>query len=637
MTIYEKNRRSFQEIFPGWLEEVEEHAKKNKEDITIISENAYDGSTIFQVKQDERTLYLNGKYEPHKTVDKWVDSVPRISTASTFAFIGIGSGLYVSEIMKRCENQITIIVYEPSVYIFLEALKVTDFSKGIKKHKTIFLIEKYNSNLYNYVISQFMTYDRLSFFSFFIHPNYMELFPKSVLECSKYANKMTEELLVQKNTVMRYMSTFAENLLRNMRYLPFHFKARQLGGKIPNDIPAFIISAGPSLNKNIKELKKAKNKAFLIAVDTAIKPLLANGIKPDVFVIVDGLKPVSLIQAEGVSDVPLVTPFVAAHSVLDYHKGRKFFFNDGSIIPEHIYQMFGMPLEWVETGGSVANNAFSLAVLLGFQKIIFVGQDLAMTGNKTHADGTFAEKMKEEEFDIKSPNYLEVDAANGGKVITRYDLNRYRIWFEEKIKERELKHVIDATEGGALIHGTTVMTLAEAIAQECKKEVNIPEIIKNIEPCFDQENQKKAVDYLCSLPEKIEKAKLEMRKAKKEYKKLEKLCRQKRFKQQDYIKKCRQVNKLVEDINKKPEAYLMIESLRGMDFAVRSVVMDTESDVQKEGIEVACYGQYMLTHMEQCADVVRECAVTVLEELKEKPEKFYFAADTEEIMDNESD
>lgn len=637
MTIYEKNSKTFAKNFPGWLEEVEQYCEKREEELSIVVEDAYDGSRIFRIEKEGRALYLNGKYEPQKAVEKWAGGFSKISSASVYVFIGIGSGIYVKELLKHCKKKVTVIIYEPSVHIFMKALQTMDFSYEIQNFKMIFLIEEYNSDLFEYTLSQFMTYDRLSFFSFFVHPNYAELFPKSVLKCSKYANQLAASREVHKNTVIRYMGTFANNVLRNMRYLPFHCKARQLGGVIPTDIPAIIISAGPSLNKNILELKKAKNKAFFIAVDTAIKPLLNNGIIPDVFVIVDGLKPVSLIQVDGVSDVPLVTPFVAAESVLEYHKGRKFFFNDGSVIPEFIYGMCGMPFEWVESGGSVANNAFSLAVLIGFKTIIFVGQDLALTENKTHADGTFEDKMKEEKFDTNLPCFFEVESVDGGKVITRSDFDLYRLWFEEIIKSRKLDNVIDATEGGALIHGTKVMTLSEAIAKECHKEVDIKKIITGIKSCFDQEQQEKVIAYLCELPKKLENLKLEIRRAKKEYKKIEKLCRQKNFKERDYIKNCKHVNRLVEDIERKPESQLIVESLRRVDFALRSVVMDTEDDVQKEGLEVACYGQFMLTNMEQCAKVVQKCAETVMQELKDHPEKFHDVSDSEENMENEPD
>ena len=67
---------------------------------------------------------------------------------------------------------------------------------------------------------------------------------------------------------------------------------------IPREMPAIIVSAGPSLNENIEELKKAKNKAFIIAVDTAMKPLLRNGIIPDMYAIIDGTKPLELVAVE---------------------------------------------------------------------------------------------------------------------------------------------------------------------------------------------------------------------------------------------------------------------------------------------------------------------------------------------------
>lgn len=51
------------------------------------------------------------------------------------------------------------------------------------------------------------------------------------------------------------------------------------------DTTGIVVAAGPSLNKNINELKKAKGKSLIIAVDTALKPLLRAGIVPDMFLL----------------------------------------------------------------------------------------------------------------------------------------------------------------------------------------------------------------------------------------------------------------------------------------------------------------------------------------------------------------
>ena len=63
--------------------------------------------------------------------------------------------------------------------------------------------------------------------------------------------------------------------------------------------PAFIVSAGPSLDKNIDMLKEVKGRGMIMAVDTAIKPLLKKGIVPDIVASVDPHKPLELFQYRG--------------------------------------------------------------------------------------------------------------------------------------------------------------------------------------------------------------------------------------------------------------------------------------------------------------------------------------------------
>ena len=38
MTIYEKNSKAFEGVFPGWLEEVEKYAEENKEALSVQAE-----------------------------------------------------------------------------------------------------------------------------------------------------------------------------------------------------------------------------------------------------------------------------------------------------------------------------------------------------------------------------------------------------------------------------------------------------------------------------------------------------------------------------------------------------------------------------------------------------------------------
>ena len=183
-------------------------------------------------------------------------------------------------------------------------------------------------------------------------------------------------------------------------------------------------------------------------MDTAIKPLLRAGIIPDMYFIVDALKPTGLVQIEGAEKIPLVTTLNAAPEILKFHIGKKFFMMKVIVLQKNHYEK-RIAMGDVATGGSVATNVFSLLYKIGLKTIILVGQDLALTGNKSHADGTFEEKMPE----VDTTDYKWVEGNYEKKVPTSVDLYKFLTWYEKTIGEckeyvKDFR-VINATEGGS--------------------------------------------------------------------------------------------------------------------------------------------------------------------------------------------
>ncbi|GEM_PF-6524577 len=58
---------------------------------------------------------------------------------------------------------------------------------------------------------------------------------------------------------------------------------------------------------------------------------------------------------------------------------------------------------------------------------------------------------------------LPIQSVEGGIVYTTRVLNMYKEWIEKRIAKACDVEVIDATEGGAFIKGTTICTLKEII------------------------------------------------------------------------------------------------------------------------------------------------------------------------------
>ncbi len=507
--------------------------------------------------------------------------------------MGLGNSTYLEELVEKTENKLIIIVYEPSFQIFLKFLENVSVQRWMEKHLIIFWVnglKGMDNKVMRGLIQNILRYEMLTYSHRLILPNYDVLFAKEAVSFMQMIHEIVNNGLVQYATRMRFSSISMKNLLDNIKYLCNGYKTTQLVNVIPQDIPGIVVAAGPSLSKNIQELKRAKGKAFIIAVDTAIKPLLAKGIIPDMFAIVDGKKPLDLIHKDEAKNIPLVSDINANSEILNYHTGMKFFYNQGYAIVERILIKADRQFGGVDTGGSVATNAFSLLYKMGLMRIILVGQDLAFTDNKSHADGTFKTKMEEED----TKGFIMVEGNVEKEVPTTATLKFYLDWYDKYIagiKENEENfRVINATEGGAKIKNTEIMTLHEAIEQECTKEVDIQECLKKLPPMLDEKSKEWAENYLDGISDDFFALAKYAQDAKKLYRKLDRICNKKNLDSKEYISILKKIKKAINKIEGNDMYELINESLVNAHYIILAEQFLHEDSVQEEGKEMARKG-----------------------------------------------
>jgi len=132
---------------------------------------------------------------------------------------------------------------------------------------------------------------------------------------------------------------------------------------------AILVAAGPDLPEHIEFLRAMRPKAVIIAVNNALKPLLAAGVHPH-FVVANDTSVATAQSWEGLprlADVALV-----AHCLTEL--GRDVFpttFLFGTYRPEQFGQRPSLRLH-----GSVITTAFSLAQHMGVAQCILVGVQL---------------------------------------------------------------------------------------------------------------------------------------------------------------------------------------------------------------------------------------------------------------------
>ncbi len=239
------------------------------------------------------------------------------------------------------------------------------------------------------------------------------------------------------------------------------------------DKPALIISTGPSLNKQLALIEQYKDHFVTIAVDPAVPILQQWGIVPDFVLTIDPRKRPYWEQDALDARTTFVVEVGACPDGAWSHADHYLMTAGHS----HVYALLkklGAEVAWIETGGSVSSNGFSLAMHLGCNPIVLVGQDLAWTEGKDHADG-YTSQYSQEALKKRHDRGYDIVGYGGQLVRTEPQLLFYKSWFEQKIQQNPHKTVINATEGGAIIEGA----LAQSFRSVCTDVQKMGVVEKN--------------------------------------------------------------------------------------------------------------------------------------------------------------
>lgn len=493
-TIKEKNIAAIKERYPQIAETVN---RKVVSRIEVGIDSTYDKKVLYAIKQDE-TFQLDTLYNTDEFLCLWYDNLPKIYYKTKILLYGFGNGMFARKILNETPEDVTIIIYEPSACILKTVVEEFDVHDIFENKRVTFLLTDAMTMMKQEYFYKLLDYADIENFIMKPYLNYNRLFEEEYLEYMDILQVVCSSINSAQDVIGRYGKIYYENTFSNFRFFIEGKSIKSLYDLLPKDVPAIVVAAGPSLDKNVLQLKKARGKAFIIAVDTALRPLIRNGIVPDICISIDGKKVAKHFSEDAANDIPLICYLYSHKEILKNHRAQKFFINDLNHHIQHFLSEREIVLPIVASGGSVANDAFSIAKMLGFQTIILVGQDLALTDNKSHADATVVGELKwtADRFS----NLLEVEGIDGKPILTKPEYKLYCKWFEEQIVRYPELKVIDATEGGALIHGTSIMTLSDAIKKECTKEVDFEEIIGGCKDFFDSKIKQELVQYIKAIP-----------------------------------------------------------------------------------------------------------------------------------------
>ncbi|EAH9821467.1 motility associated factor glycosyltransferase family protein [Campylobacter jejuni] len=461
MTILEKN---IQALLSGVNEPLGNKLLNFIQNKTCSRFNIDENLNIYD-KTHNVFMYENLEEEINFFYQSILEKTPRYPFVCIY---GIGNALLIKKLAKHYKH---LFVFESEIELFILALSVMDLSEELCSGK-IYLVDIEEERVDIQLLILFDMKDMfeyLSLYEMFVNNVYYKKFYEDIWHradnlCEKNIEVIVRNLISNLNIGFECYSHLLQNISFMLESIPFQRILSERKNKFDN---AIVVSAGPSLAKQLPLLKAYQDKAVIFCADGALSMLEKEDIVPDYVLNID------------FEDLPLR---------FFKNKENKLFLNilscathpslvccldNKSVVlrEDPLYQRFNLnDFGYIDTGTHVSHFSYTLALALGFKNIIMIGQDLAFDeeGNSHSKGFALGERI---DHTLNLPT-LQVPAYAGkGEVLTHIAWNDYRIKLEYLFACNDQKaKFYNATEGGARINFTEELSFKECCEKLLTKE-----------------------------------------------------------------------------------------------------------------------------------------------------------------------
>ncbi|EKJ3588007.1 motility associated factor glycosyltransferase family protein [Campylobacter coli] len=384
---------------------------------------------------------------------------------------GIGNALLIKNLAKHYKH---LFVFESEIELFILALSTIDLSEELKVYKIVLFdcVAKDLEIQIAMIFDQQSILEYLSLYEMFISSHYyLKYYETSILSlnelCIKSASVAIRNADITCFLPLLTHGQFLQNIPSMLESIPFQRILSQRKNQFEN---AIVVSAGPSLAKQLPLLKAYQDKAVIFCADGALSMLEKEGIVPDYVTNLDYSDwPIKFFQNKENLKQSIIALECATHP----NVVRSLNAENCMIVLRNkaLYQRFNLnDFGYIDTGTHVSHFSYTLALALGFKNIIMIGQDLAFDeeGNSHSKGFSYGDQFSEETI---VPT-LQVQAYAGkGEVLTHIAWNDYRIKLEYLFACNDQKaKFYNATEGGARINFTEELSFKECCEKLLTKE-----------------------------------------------------------------------------------------------------------------------------------------------------------------------
>jgi hypothetical protein len=433
---------------PEWTEKQLQSFRQYPERISFSDPSHCNLSAISFKLLNSLTAYARGN-----GLTGVMEGLPVVDVGYLFVF-GIGLGYHIPELVEETPAK-HIVLIEPVAEFLFHALSAIDWGE-------VFAAAERRGIVFHFVLAK--DPDKISAEVEKIVSKEGNTFLDGSYFCPHYYSwALKESFVILKERLKSYYisSGFIEdeiemvrNCVQNLERWPFHLiESRPFREQ---NLPVFILGAGPSIDKDFPEIRRLRDRVIVISCGTALSILLKNGIRPDIhcelergeltYTILSGVR-----DEFGFDGITLIASTTVDPRVSELFDKRWYFFRSG-LSPTTLFGNEGTPLYGADP--LVCNAAFSAAAYLGFTDIYLFGIDLAQKQSGRHhaKDSVY---FKEEHADLDELYVKRFDRKVpgnfGGTVETfwAFDMGRQMLSQVQRIRQTNLVNCSD----GAKIYG----------------------------------------------------------------------------------------------------------------------------------------------------------------------------------------
>ncbi|EKE02454.1 MAG: protein of unknown function DUF115 [uncultured bacterium] len=456
-------------------------------------------------------ILLHDDIDPQEEALEVFQKISSNKKSTIHVLFGLGLGYLFKRFCMSCKGR--IIVYEPNLDILKITLEAVDLSEDLSKENIIIVnstecIQKAFNKFYFGEASV-----NLSFLK-----SYAKLYPGQVQELAQELGFVKSLYFNNYNNLFNKCYFWTIWGIRHIPKTVNNYDLESLRGKFKGK-PAVIISAGPSLTKNIGLLKEYKDKVVTFCVGTALKTAVNHQIQPDFLTVVEAEDCSFQAKEINVSDMNLILHPMTHDFFQDLPTKRRFnYYPNNDFTAKWLANHFDIPIQDYKNKGTVSMCALFSAMIMGCNPIIVIGQDLAYTDGKCYSNGSplhnleCSKNEKTGKYEIQTPDDTELlkildpegkskpeDIIKSAK--SRFDeitenlyqvkgQNEEMLWtdpgyamfiryFENTASEfKKQIQFINSTEGGAYIEGFEHIPLKTVLEKYTKNHLNIETIIQ---------------------------------------------------------------------------------------------------------------------------------------------------------------